>query len=147
MKLTKIVVLATAVMALGLCFTQATMAGCRVQKNAIHGSVVRVDGTNVVIAVEGGKEVTVTTTDATEVKIDGADAAVADLAEGAHVTVPPYECDAAQIHASTKAHKGKGDGKGKGKAECDKCEGDVKCEKCKGKDKDHDHDHDHGHDH
>ena len=127
----QVVLIAATVAFVLLGLTFATSA--KGKQSAVHGTVVKVDGSDVVLNVKKGKdttEVTIATDDSTEVKIDGKDATVADLQAGMHVTVPAHEGVATRINASTKGegHDGHGhskDHRGKGDAH-----------KHKGKDKD-----------
>ncbi len=74
----------------------------------LRGTVVKVDGTNVVVktmAARGGeaKEVTVATDDKTVVTLDGKEAKLADLKADVYVSVIPVEGTATKITATTEA--------------------------------------------
>lgn len=97
---------------------------------ALHGQVVRVDGSNLIVRVRGKKgeeprEVTVATNDRTLVRIDGSDASLAELKEGMRVVVPAYDANAPvrRINATTPkaagdaADEGAGSHPKKGKAD------------------------------
>jgi hypothetical protein len=64
------------------------------------GTVVKVDGANVVVKA-GGNEVTVVTDDKTVVTLDGKEAKVADLKADMHVVVTPAEGTATEIKAKS----------------------------------------------
>lgn len=76
-------------------------------ENAIFGTVVKVDGTNLIIKTGGkdGKEVTVATDANTKVTIDGNDAKLADLKPGNRVVVTPKEGVAKEIRCRTQPPK------------------------------------------
>jgi len=80
---------------------------------SIHGKVVKVDGTNVVISVrergaKEAKEVTVATDDKTEVVIEGKAGKVADLKADMSVRVIPETGTAAKIEVRTPRARGEG---------------------------------------
>jgi hypothetical protein len=66
----------------------------------LKGTVVKVEGTNVVVKA-AGKEVTVATNDKTMVTLDGNAAKVGDLKAGMHVVVTPAEGIATEIKATS----------------------------------------------
>ncbi len=76
----------------------------------LFGTVVKVDGTNLVIKqmVRGGeaKEITVATDDKTKVTLDGKDAKLADLKAGMRVIVNPAEGTATTVAATTPTLRG-----------------------------------------
>jgi hypothetical protein len=72
------------------------------KKATLKGSVVKVDGTNLLIkAGKKGeeKDVTVATDDKTVIMVDGKEAKLADLKEGQKVTISPETGTATKIEA------------------------------------------------
>jgi hypothetical protein len=79
--------------------------------NGLMGTVVKVDGTNLVVKQMArgqteAKEVTVATDDKTKVTLDGKEAKLADLKEGLRVMVSPAEGTATTIAAMTPSIRG-----------------------------------------
>jgi hypothetical protein len=68
----------------------------------MKGVIVRVDGTDLIFKDKKGPEVTVATTDATQVTIDGKPATLADLKEGYAVQVTATKDTAEKIIAKTR---------------------------------------------
>lgn len=67
----------------------------------VKGKVVKVDGTNLVIAVgKDGTEKTIATDDKTKVTIEGKEATLADLKAGLMVAISPAEGTAATIEVA-----------------------------------------------
>jgi hypothetical protein len=83
----------------------------KASKKALKGSVVKVDGTKLVISAgkkSDPKEVTVETDDNTVITVDGAAAKLADLKPGQKVTISPDSGTATKIEATApKAKKAK----------------------------------------
>jgi hypothetical protein len=80
----------------------------KASKKALKGSVVKVDGTKLVISAgkkSDPKEVTVETDDKTVITVDGTAAKLADLKPGQKVTISPDSGTATKIEAT--APKGK----------------------------------------
>jgi len=71
----------------------------------MKGVIVRVDGSNLIFKDKKGPEVTVATTDATQVTIDGKPATLADLKEGYAVQVTATKDTAEKIIAKTPKKK------------------------------------------
>jgi len=76
------------------------------EQKSLHGKVVKVDGTNLIVSVKErgakeAKEVTVATDDKTVVTLDGKDAKLADLTAGMRVKVTPATGTATKIEAKT----------------------------------------------
>jgi len=83
----------------------------KASKKGLKGSVVKVDGTKLVISAgkkSDPKEVTVETDDKTVITVDGAAAKLADLKPGQKVTISPDAGTATKIEAAApKAKKAK----------------------------------------
>ena len=77
-------------------------------KKGLKGSVVKVDGTKLVISAgkkSDPKEVTVETDDKTVITVDGAAAKLADLKPGQKVTISPDSGTATKIEATAPKRK------------------------------------------
>jgi hypothetical protein len=95
MKRVALVLVSAAVMGL---FAGLAMGAEETKPAALHGTVVKVEGTNVVVKTAKA-EATVATDEKTVVTIDGQKATVAELKAGMRVTVIPAEGTATKIRA------------------------------------------------
>ena len=75
--------------------------GAEVKPATLRGTVVKVEGTKVVVKTVTDKEVTVATDEKTVVTIDGKKATVAELKAGMKVVVTPAEGTATKIEATS----------------------------------------------
>ena len=118
MKLSRLI---CAVMVLGLAgmviaHEDAPKKKKKARPKGIVGKIVKIDGTNIVIAkrTRGEKkatEVTVATDDKTKFRVDRKEATLADLKPGMFAMITPETGTAQRVFARTKGPKGPKDGK------------------------------------
>ena len=89
--------------------TKADRAAKKAEKG-VTGTVLKVDGTNIVVQTKGkqGGEVTIATDANTKFTVNGKDATIADVKAGESVTASPAGATAQKVTIKEPRQKGKG---------------------------------------